>query len=256
MYFLKRFRNLYFIGENFIQHFLPFLSLCGFSCLISEAADKIFKFIDFFLLLFVTRHQSFKLYTADFFIMSIISGIAVKVSVKKLVDFVYRNIKKIAVMRNEEESAFKIMQEAFKPVTGFYIKIVCRLVKKKNIRFLKKNLGKRNTHLPAAGKFLYGTGHVFCFKAESFQYLAGKHIAAVPAGIFQKSDNFLLPLKKRVGCTIRKLRSKLITDFIHFLMKFVAERKSPVSFFKQSAALMNDTRLRQITDAAAFLNGS
>ena len=97
--FFQRFRNLN--AFHLLEFFHVFLSLSCLSCLVTEAADKIFKFVDFFLLLFVSGNQGFKLNLANLLIVRKVSRIAFEVAVEKLVDLVDCNIKKIAVMADK-----------------------------------------------------------------------------------------------------------------------------------------------------------
>ena len=50
------------------------------------------------MLLFISINERFQFYFAHFFIMRKVSRIALKVTVKKFVHFVYGNVKKISVV--------------------------------------------------------------------------------------------------------------------------------------------------------------
>ncbi len=58
-------------------------------------------------------------------------------------------------------------QVLLKPVAGFEIEVVGGLVEQQQVRPLEQELGKREAHLPAAGKFFSLTLPVVAVKAES-----------------------------------------------------------------------------------------
>ena len=56
-------------------------------------------------------------------------------------------IEKIPIMRNNNNRVFKIQKEIFKPTNGRQIKVVCWLIKQKNIRITEKCLCKQHLNL-------------------------------------------------------------------------------------------------------------
>ena len=169
--------------------------------------------------------------------MSKVSLVALKVSTKKLKNLVYCYVQKIAVMTYKKECTFIINKEFFKPVTGFYIKVVCRFVQKQNVWILHKRLCKRNTHLPSAGKFFCLARQVIMRKSQSKQNAFRSCFPSVPPAFFKPCNQFSL-LNKKIFCRIRIFCS-LLTHFINLLLKFIPKSKSPVRFFFKRTAMMS-----------------
>ena len=154
MDFFEIFGDYDFVLKDFIQHFLPLLSLSRLCGLCPEAVDEFLKMPDFFLLFFVFFYEGFKLYFPHFFVVAEIPGVSVKVAVEKLVDFVNRVVEEVAVVAYEKETTRKIAKEFFEPFPGLDVKIVGRLVQKEDVGIDHEGFCKGDSHLPAAGKFL------------------------------------------------------------------------------------------------------
>ena len=151
---------------------------------------------NFLLLLFISINERFQFYFAHFFIMRKISRIALKVTVKKFINFVYGNVKKITIVAYKQKSAFVVRKEFFKPAARFNVKIVRRFVKKQNVRVLHKGFCKCNPHLPSAGKFFRLPRKVFLRKSQTDKYAFCLCFAPVPARIFKLCNQTGLPFKK------------------------------------------------------------
>ena len=60
------------------------------------------------------------------------------------------------------------------PVAGFQIQVIGRLVEQQQVRLFEQQLGERDAHLPAAGKFLGALVPFFMRKAQARQH--GSHL--------------------------------------------------------------------------------
>ena len=69
-------------------------------------------------------------------------------------DLVDGDVQKIAVVRNQDEGEGVIGQILLQPVAGFQIQVIGGLVEQQQVGLLEQQLGERDAHLPAAGKFL------------------------------------------------------------------------------------------------------
>ena len=165
-----------------------------------------------------------------------ISRIALKVTVKKFINFVYGNVKKITIVAYKQKSAFVVRKEFFKPAARFNVKIVRRFVKKQNVRVLHKGFCKCNPHLPSAGKFFRLPRKVVLRKSQSDKYAFGLRFTSVPAGLFKLRNQTCLPFQKRLRTSASFL--KHISDFVDFFLNVVAELKRLVRFFAQGASVM------------------
>ena len=61
-------------------------------------------------------------------------------------------VEEVSVMADNDNGVFKVQQKVLKPVDCGNVKVVCRLVKKKNIGVSEKGLGKENLDLLFAGQ--------------------------------------------------------------------------------------------------------
>ena len=64
-------------------------------------------------------------------------------------------IKKITVMGYDDNRIVKIDKEFLEPINGIKVKMVSRLIKKKNIRIAKESLCKKNFNLIACRKLAH-----------------------------------------------------------------------------------------------------
>ena len=92
-------------------------------------------------------------------------------------------IKKLTVVRNQHQRTAIFLKISFKPLNGFYVKVVCRLVKKKDIRFRKQDLRQFYTHVPALAECFGRTGKLLILESKSDQGLFGKYLRIVRTGI-------------------------------------------------------------------------
>ena len=75
-------------------------------------------------------------------------------AIPDLDDLVDRDVQEIAVVRDQHEGERVIGQVLLQPVAGFQIQVIGGLVQQQQVRFFEQQLGQRDAHLPAAGKFL------------------------------------------------------------------------------------------------------
>ena len=64
-------------------------------------------------------------------------------------------VEEVSVMADNDNGVFKVQQKVLKPVDCGNVKVVCRLVQKKNIRISEKCLSKENLDLLFAGQFTH-----------------------------------------------------------------------------------------------------
>ena len=73
--------------------------------------------------------------------------------VPDLDDLVDGHVQKVAVVRDENKGIRVMCEVIFQPVARLEIKMVGGLIEQQQIRLLQQQLGQRDAHLPAAGKF-------------------------------------------------------------------------------------------------------
>ena len=76
--------------------------------------------------------------------MIIITYVTVQFLIFHMINNVYHFVKEWNVMRNQDKCIFIIQKITFQPGDVFFVEVVCRLVQKKNVRFLQKQLAKKD----------------------------------------------------------------------------------------------------------------
>ena len=92
--------------------------------------------------------------------------------VPDLDDLVDGHVEKIAVVRNQHEGVGIVAEILFQPVARFEIEMVGRLVEQQQVRLLQQQLGQRDAHLPAAGKFFGLPRPVFLAETQPCKHRA------------------------------------------------------------------------------------
>ena len=76
-----------------------------------------------------------------------------------------------AVVRDKHHRVGFLLQEIFKPLYGFYIQMVGRLVEEQQVRMLKQEFGKLDAHAPPAAELRSHPAEILPYKTESNQRL-------------------------------------------------------------------------------------
>ena len=122
-------------------------------------------------------------------------------------------VKEVAVMGDGDNSSLVVAQMTFKPCNCFCIKMVCRFVKKKNIRPLQKKAAKSNTAAFTTGK---NVNNLVCrWTAEGIH---GKFKVSIKVPCICGIKFFL---KFGLACTkLIKVCIRITKGFVH-LVKFL-----------------------------------
>ena len=115
---------------------------CRNSCLVS--GNEVFQFTDLLLLTAVCRLELCFLDCINFLKMIIITYVTVQFLIFHMINDVHHFVKEWNVMRNQDKCIFIIQKISLQPCDMFFIKIVGRLVQQKNVRFLQKQLAKKD----------------------------------------------------------------------------------------------------------------
>ena len=75
-----------------------------------------------------------------------------------------------------------LFQELLKPLDGFYIKVVGRLVEKQHVGVLQQQLCKLHAHAPASGKFRCRTIEISPHESEAKESFL--HLGLMVFGLF------------------------------------------------------------------------
>ena len=155
-----------------LQLFNPALHLLGLGGLITEAIDERLKLVDLFLLVAVSGLQLCAAFRFLRQIFLVIAGVKEDLLVPNFGGLLHRHVQKITVVRDQHIGMRIIDQILLQPVARFKIKMVRRLIQQKQVGFLQQQLGQRNAHLPAAGKFFCPALPVFFLEAQAIQHRA------------------------------------------------------------------------------------
>ena len=145
------------------------LHLLGLRRLVAEAVDEDFQLLDAVALVVVGGLQllvALRLLRQEFVV---VAGVEPEALVPDFRDLVDRHIEKITVVRDQHEGVRIIVQIFFQPVARFEVEMVRGFVEQQQVGLLQQQLGQRQPHLPAAGKFVGLPLPVFFAKAQPHQ---------------------------------------------------------------------------------------
>ncbi len=166
--------GLLFLGNldalDLFQFLDAALHLLGFGRLVAEAVDERFQLLDALALVAVSGFDLLAALLLLRQIFVVVAAVKVNALVPDLDDPVDRHVQKVAVVRNQHVGVGIVREIVFQPVAGFEIEMVGGFVEQQQIGLLQEQLGQRNAHLPAAGKFFGLAVPVVLAKAQ-----AGKH---------------------------------------------------------------------------------
>ncbi len=155
------------------------LHLLGLGGLIAKAGDEGFQMLNVLALVFVSRGQ---LRAPLFFLLQVLLVVAV-VNVQRLVpyldDLVDRDVKKIAIVRDQDVAVGIAVEIVLQPIAGFEVQVVGRLVEQQQAGLLQQQLGQRDAHLPSAGKLLRLPGPVMLAEAQTAEYRAHLRVECI-----------------------------------------------------------------------------
>ena len=108
------------------------------------SGNKILQLIDFLLLTAISCLQLGFFYLVNLLEVVIVAYVAVQLLVFHMVNNVDNIVQKRNIMGDENKSILIFLKITLQPGNVLFVQIVGGLVKKKDVRFLKKKLGKKN----------------------------------------------------------------------------------------------------------------
>ena len=114
---------------------------CGNSCFIS--CNEILKLRNLLLLLIVSCLKLRLLHSIHLLEIIIITRITVQFLIIHMINNIYNTVKEWNIVRYQYKCVLIVLQISLKPLNMLLIKIVSRLIKKKDVRFFKKQLSKQ-----------------------------------------------------------------------------------------------------------------
>ena len=91
-------------------------------------------------------------------------------------------VEELAVVRYQKQTAAPSLQIILKPLDGFYVKVVGRLVKHQKVGLPEQNLRKFYAHIPALAEGTGLTAQLVVLETESEESLARLHLRRLAVG--------------------------------------------------------------------------
>ncbi len=173
-------------------------------------------------------------------------------AIPDLDDLVDGHVQEIAVVRNQHESERVVAKIFFQPVARFEVEVIGRLVEQQQIRLFEQQLGQRDAHLPAAGKFLGSAMPLRVRKAEAGQNRANLRFD----GVTVARAEFAVELMKAIGHLRvfgagRIQLRHLLGEVLHFAFHVVERREHRHAFGEDAAPGQRKPVLRKVSRADA-----
>src|SRR5581483_12076710 len=237
---------------NLFELFDAALHLAGLGGLVAETVDKDFQMMNSFLLVFVSSFQLGEPVLLQRFVAGIIACIKVHAPVPELGDFLYCDVQKIPVMRNDDERMRIPVQIIFQPVARLKIQMVCGLVEQQQVRFLEQQLGQGDAHLPAAREFLGSAPPLLFRETEAGEHRSNPGLGRVPVERLKLVLHAVKPLGGGAIFFARRVQTaQLFSQFALLALERQHFRKNAQTFLKDGSARQGQAVLGQITYAQA-----
>ncbi len=247
---------LLFVGQldalDLFQFLDAALHLFGLGGLITEATNEGFQLLDALTLVAIS---GFELIHALLFLLQklfVVARIEMHAAIPDLDDFVDGDVQEIAVVRNQHEGERIVGKILLQPVAGFQIQVIGGLVEQQQVGFFKQQLGERDAHLPAAGKFLGAFVPLLVRKTEP-----GKHGAHLRFnGVAVAIAKFAIQLMEAIG-HLRILRASriqlahLVRELSHLHFHLLQGGENRHAFDEHAAAGEREAVLREVAGADA-----
>ena len=153
------------------EHLHSTLHLEGLGIRSFEAFDEILRLSYHLLLFLILLHLLFATFLTQFQIMAVCGFIVVDSAHRHLNGTSGNIIHEFTVVADYDHGFRTITDEIFEPTDGFYVEMVCWLVKKQYVRRFEKQLGKLDTHTPTSRELTGRTVEIRALKTESEQCL-------------------------------------------------------------------------------------
>src|SRR5271157_1046568 len=241
-----------FLGRNLdaldlLQFFDAALYLLGLRRLVAKAVDECLELLDAFALVLVRRDERIPALLLLLQILFVVSAVELHALVPDLGDAIHRHIEEVAVMRDQHVRVRIPKQILLKPVAGFEIKVVRRLVEQQQVRFRQQQLGKRDAHLPAAGELFCVTSPVFLDEAQTVEDGANLRIEGVAVLHAEFAGDALIPvryLRIFAGGVIEF--AHLVSEVLHLLLQRAQAAEHGHAFVENRTAGELQAVLREV----------
>ena len=130
------------------------LHLIGLRRLVAETLDELLSLLDHTLLVLIGSLLLGKPFLPEFQVLTIRNLIIMNPADHDLHCPVRHIVEELPVVRNQHKRTLVLLQITLEPLDRLNVKMIRRLVKKKDIRLRQQNLGKLDTHVPALAESL------------------------------------------------------------------------------------------------------
>ena len=222
-----------------------------------EAFDKVFCLLNHFLLLFVLFHLLLAAFFTKDKILRIVHFIVIDTSHGYFDGARSDVIHKLTVVADDNDSLCTCYQKIFQPLYGLDIKMIGRLVKKKDIRILQEQFRQLDAHTPSAAEITGLPVEIFARESQPEQrffhiFLKMGKIDGIK--LLAHGRNFLDKFHIRIALVIGT-RSQLIVNGLNLRFHGMKMGKSLRSLLKNRTAVLRHQMLWKISDYT-ILGGS
>ena len=165
-------------------------------------------------------------------------------------DLVDGNVQEIAVVRDQHEGVWIVLQILFQPVARFEIEMVGGLVEQQQVRFLQQEFGQRDAHLPTAGELLCAPLPVIFAKAKAHENRADLRFDGIAVASAEFMFDALVAIRDRgiFGTGVVEFRHA-VGEGLQFLLHRAHVVKDRHALGENSAARKSQAVLRKISGA-------
>ena len=149
------------------------MNLVGFCRLVTEAVDKVLCLLYHPLLVLIGSGLLGNSLSPEVDVLAVWYFIIVDMSKKYLSSAVSYVIEELPVVGNQKNRTPETFQIIFEPLDGLDIKVVGRLVKKKDFRLREKNLCKLKPHVPPLTECFCLSGELIILESKSPESFSG-----------------------------------------------------------------------------------
>ena len=237
---------------DFFELFYPALDQLGLARLVAKAADEGLHVLDLGALIFVGGLLQLVAALA----LDQVGGVAALVfdqpSARDLDRTIGHAVEKVAVVRDQDDSARIVRQVILEPVARLEVEMVGRLVEHQKFRAAHQQFRQRDTHPDAAGELGHVAREVGLAEAQSEQHRLGAAVGLIEAVTLEFAQHVAELGERRVvlGAAMMRCQHLFELDPAAIVRLHLAQRRERFLQHRPPAHL--GRVLRQIADRRAL----
>ena len=235
--------------DDLLEHLDPALHLRRLGRLVAEAIDEHPDARDFLVLLALGLPQLLHPRFVRDEVAAVVADVVGQRAQRQIGDARDDGVEEEAIVRDEDDGMRVGVEVFLEPVARFEVEMVRRLVEQQQVGLAEQQLGKRDAHLPAAGKRFRRPLEVVGAEAEALKDGRGLQLDAVAVAEAEPVLQLAVALEHRLVLAFGNGRiAEPLFELVHLRLHAEEPFEGAARFLEQRAAGMGQAVLRQVAD--------